>query len=102
MIVIDFQRSNCKPCIKTAPEYKALAEKFHNKALFYNIDADQGSSSLEILKSNNIRAVPTFHVWRRGKRVDSVQGAHVDELETIVMNEINIIESIGIRKPNEI
>lgn len=102
VIVIDFQRSNCKPCIKTKPEYQALAEKFHDKAFFYNVDADTGKDSLEVLKSNGIRSVPTFHVWRRGKRVDSVQGAHVDELETIIMNEINIIENAGVRQPNEI
>lgn len=102
LVVIDFQKSHCKPCIRTAPEYLALAEKFKNKAAFYKIDADTGKESLAILKANGIRSVPTFHVWRRGKKIDSVQGAHVDEVETIVQTEINIIESRGVRQPNEI
>ncbi len=86
--IIDFQKSQCKPCIKVAPAYEALAVKYESKAKFYKVDADSSKDALAVLKANGIRSVPTFHVWKNGAFVDSVQGAHVDELEEMINNNL--------------
>ena len=91
VVVVDFQKSHCKPCIRVAPEFQALAKKFYGKGvLFYKIDADTSKESLAILKSEGIRSVPTFQVWKGGLKLDSIQGAHVDEVEELVENLINV------------
>lgn len=87
IVVIDFQKSQCKPCIRLAPEFEKLAEKFSARgAQFYKIDADSSKSSLALLKENGIRSVPTFQIWSNGKKVDSIQGAHLDEVQEIIEN----------------
>ena len=60
---------------------------------FYKIDADSSTEALAMIKANGIRSVPTFHVWNSGIRVDTVQGAHIDEVEAILKDEIMKLES---------
>ena len=85
--VIDFQKSKCKPCIKVAPLYTSLSEKYAEKNIrFYKVDADSSSEALGILKANGVRSVPTFQVWNEGTLIDTVQGAHIDEVEEILIS----------------
>lgn len=79
--VIDFQKSKCKPCIRIAPEFEALAEKYQGTANFYKVDADSSSEALALMKANGIRSVPTFQIWKGGEMIESIQGAHLDEVE---------------------
>jgi len=79
--VIDFQKSKCKPCIRIAPEFEALSEKYQGTANFYKVDADSSSEALALMKANGIRSVPTFQIWKGGEMLDSIQGAHLDEVE---------------------
>ena len=72
-VVIDFQKSKCAPCLKVAPLYEALAKRYEGKARFFKVDADSSPEALSVMKANGIRSVPTFHVWRLGTRIDSIQ-----------------------------
>jgi len=87
-VVIDFQKSACKPCMQAAPLYEALSKAYDGKALFYKIDADASKEALMLMKAVGIRSVPTFHVWRGGTRIDSIQGAHVNEVEDVLKREL--------------
>ena len=80
-IVVDFQKSNCKPCIKMAPDLDAMAAKYDGKMKFYKVDADSSKDALRLMKEQGIRAVPTFHVYSAGGRVDTINGARLDEVE---------------------
>ena len=40
------------------------------------------------MKSMGVRSVPTFHVWAAGEKIDSVQGAHVDEVEYLLKKQL--------------
>ena len=86
--VIDFQKSGCKPCIKAAPLYEALSVKYDGKAKFFKVDADSSKEALALMKTNGVRSVPTFHVWVAGTRIDTIQGAHVDEVESLLVSEL--------------
>jgi len=93
LVVVEFQKSHCKPCMRIAPEYEALATKFQPLgARFYKVDADTGKDSLNVLKENGIRSVPTFQIFDGGKRIDTIQGAHVDEVFEICENWVNVKE----------
>eukprot|EP01039_Chlorochromonas_danica_P005521 gene5521-6080_t len=74
--------------MKAAPHYYALAEKHHHRASFYMIDADSSRDALMLLKDIGIKSVPTFYVYRSGSRVDTIQGARVDDLEFLVEQEL--------------
>lgn len=87
--VIDFQKSECKPCKKIAPDYEALSNKYDGKVNFFKIDADTSKEALSLMKANGIKSVPTFHVWVGGNKVDTVQGAHLDEVEETLVIELN-------------
>jgi thioredoxin 1 len=87
-VVIDFVKSGCKPCMQAAPLYEALSKAYDGKALFYKIDADASKEALMLMKAVGIRSVPTFHVWRGGTRIDSIQGAHVNEVEDVLKREL--------------
>jgi thioredoxin 1 len=89
--VIDFQKSECKPCKKIAPDYLALSDKYDGKVQFFKIDADTSKEALSLMKANGIKSVPTFHVWVAGNKVDTVQGAHLDEVEETLVIELNKI-----------
>ena len=90
--VVDFQKSGCKPCIRVAPAFEALARKHYgqDRVKFFKVDADAAAESLRILKSEGIRSVPTFQIWQHGKKVDSIQGAHVDEVEECVQGLLTV------------
>jgi thioredoxin 1 len=90
LTVVDFQKSKCSPCIRIAPKLAALSNKFEGKVNFYKIDADTSPEAKTIMKSQGIRSVPTFHIWRKGSQLDSVQGAKIDEVERIIENELRL------------
>ena len=87
--VIDFQKSECKPCKKIAPDFEALSIKYTGKVDFFKIDADTSKEALALMKANGIKSVPTFHIWVAGIKVDTVQGAHLDEVEETLIVELN-------------
>ena len=87
--VVDFQKSQCKPCIRIAPEFDALAVKYDSQVNFYKVDADTSKEALLLLKQEGVRSVPTFQVYFGGEKVDRVQGAHIDELEAILTGILN-------------
>lgn len=44
---------------------------------FYQVDADTGKDALTVMKSQNIKAVPVFYIFRDGNRVDSIGKLHI-------------------------
>lgn len=87
-IVIDFQKSQCRPCKRIAPAYEALSAKYKEKVLFYKVDADSSKEALALMRANGVRSVPTFHIWRKGELVDTVQGARMEEVEQSIQDEL--------------
>ena len=74
------------------PYYERLSEKFVGRCSFYSVDGDSGLPALKLLKDNGIRSVPTFKIYVGGKLVDSVIGAHLDQLEDTLETEIYLSE----------
>ena len=36
------------------------------------------------MKREGVRSVPTFHVWKEGTKVDTINGARIEEVENCV------------------
>ena len=121
--ILLFKKSDCKPCTRIAPELQKMVEKYRGevplcilcitidsfchilkhtllnhilrfKVDFFEMKADTSKETLSILKSEGVRTVPTFQVYVNGEKVERVQGAHLDKVETIIKN-------LGIKKWTE-
>ena len=82
--VVDFQKSSCGPCIKMAPELEKMAEKYDGFVEFFKVDADSSKDALQLMRDTGVRAVPTFYIYEQGTKVDMVNGARLDEVETSI------------------
>jgi thiol-disulfide isomerase/thioredoxin len=75
--------------MKIAPAFEALSKQYEGKAKFYKVDADSSKEALALMKVMGVRSVPTFHIWNAGTRIESIQGAHLDEVEYTLKLELS-------------
>merc|ERR1712050_472571 len=76
-VVVDFTASWCGPCKKIAPFFEELASK-NRQIQFVKVDVDENEDAA---RSSGVRAMPTFHFYRDGVKVDEMQGANDKELQ---------------------
>ena len=57
---------------------------FHSKgseeytdAIFYKVIGDSSAEASSLMKREGVRAVPSFHFWKNGEKVDVVNGANI-------------------------
>ena len=62
-----------------APKYDALSDE-HPSVVFCKVMGDADADSSALMKREGIRAVPAFHFWKGGERVDEVTGAKIDDV----------------------
>ncbi len=87
-VVVNFHKSNCRPCLRISPLFDALSTKYEPNAIFFQIDADSSKEALAVLKNNMIRSVPSFQIWKAGKLLDTVHGAHIDMVEESLLESL--------------
>lgn len=78
--VVDFTASWCGPCRRIAPCFEAMAEEFPD-LVFVKVDVD---ALPELAQRYQVRAMPTFHVVRDGKSIESLCGASESALRDLV------------------
>ncbi|XP_073228165.1 thioredoxin-like [Porites lutea] len=84
LVVVDFYADWCGPCKLIAPKITAMAVEFSGKAYFAKVNVDENSEVAEI---EGISAMPTFKLYKNGKKVDELTGANETKLrEKIVSN----------------
>lgn len=62
-----------------SPKFEALSEE-HPSVVFCKVMGDADIPSSKLMKREGIRAVPAFHFWKAGERVDEVTGAKIDDV----------------------
>ncbi|KAL8995081.1 MAG: hypothetical protein Q9169_005117 [Polycauliona sp. 2 TL-2023] len=85
LMIIDCMATWCAPCKVVAPEIVKMSNT-HTAARFYKLDIDEVTDVAEEL---GISAMPTFVIFKEGKRIGEVVGAHVNVLEAKVKDELN-------------
>ena len=83
-VVVDFSAAWCRPCAAIAPLFAELCAK-HARAFFVKVDVDEME---EAAAEAGVTAMPTFHVYRHGGVVDTVEGADARRLEAMVRRAV--------------
>lgn len=81
VVVVDFFATWCGPCRAVAPHVESLSKKYGQVGLFAKVDVDQAQ---DVAQHCSIRAMPTFHVYVSGTRVEEIVGADVQKLEAAI------------------
>jgi len=84
LVVIDCFATWCGPCKAIAPKVEEFSQKY-SSAKFYKIDVDQLS---EVAAELGVRAMPTFLLFKGGKKVAEVVGANVPALEAAIQKNL--------------
>ncbi|CAN0199431.1 unnamed protein product [Ascophyllum nodosum] len=80
LVVVDYSTTWCGPCKMVLPKYEALAAQY-SESIFLKVIGDSSNDSSLLMKREGVRSVPSFHFWKGGKKVDSLQGANEEDLE---------------------
>jgi thioredoxin 1 len=86
-VVIDFSAESwCAPCRAISPIIDKLSEKYIDKIKIGKIDIDNNT---ELVKTYNIRGVPTVLFFKEGRVVDKIIGAakesdYEQKIETLI------------------
>ncbi|KAI9101370.1 thioredoxin-like protein [Phlyctochytrium arcticum] len=79
LVVVDFYATWCGPCKVVAPRFEQLASKYPN-VVFLKVDVDEQQG---IARTASVTAMPTFHLYRGGKRLAEVVGADIGKVESL-------------------
>jgi thioredoxin 1 len=82
-LIADFYATWCPPCKQIAPIYAQLssAHSAPGKFAFVKVNVDE---QRELAAQYGVSAMPTFLVFKDGKKVDEVRGADVRRLKGVV------------------
>lgn len=80
ILIVDFWASWCGPCVKIAPWFKEMSEKYKETAVFAKVDVDENSETSE---KYEISCMPTFKAFYDGEIFETVEGADKQSLEKL-------------------
>ena len=83
LVVIDYSTTWCGPCKMVLPQFVELSEKYPN-VKFLKCIGDSSADASALMKREGVRSVPSFHFWKAGTKIDSINGARIDDVEAIV------------------
>ena len=83
LVVIDYSTTWCGPCKMVLPQFVELSERYPN-VKFLKCIGDSSADASALMKREGVRSVPSFHFWKAGTKIDSINGARIDDVEAIV------------------
>jgi len=83
LVVVDYSTSWCGPCKIIAPKFDEFSEQYKNVA-FLKVMGDSSPAADKLMRSQGVRALPSFHFWKNGKQVDSISGAKTQALQDAI------------------
>ena len=83
LVVVDYSTSWCGPCKIIAPKFDEFSEQYKNVA-FLKVMGDSSPAADKLMRSQGVRALPSFHFWKEKKQVDSISGAKAQALQDAI------------------
>nr|AHY35153.1 thioredoxin [Cyanea capillata] len=80
LIVVDFFATWCGPCKMISPKIEEFSNTYGD-VVFVKVDVDNNTDTSEAC---GISAMPTFHLYKGGKKVDELVGASAAKLEELI------------------
>ncbi|XP_037348980.1 thioredoxin domain-containing protein 8 isoform X4 [Talpa occidentalis] len=77
LVVVEFSAKWCGPCKRISPLIHAMSQQYQN-VMFASIDVDDAQ---ELAEMYNIRAIPTFLLFKETQKIFEFCGADAEKLE---------------------
>lgn len=87
LVIVDYSTTWCGPCKIMAPKFDAMSEKYTG-AVFVKVTGDASPDASKLMKREGVRAVPAFHFWKGGKKVDQLSGADPEKLDDAISSNL--------------
>ncbi|EMD64993.1 hypothetical protein COCSADRAFT_36342 [Bipolaris sorokiniana ND90Pr] len=99
-LIADFYATWCPPCKQIAPVYNQFSNtrSVPGKFAFVKINVDE---QREIAAQYGVTAMPTFMLFKNGKKVEEVRGADVRGLKGMVEKAGGEVKAMGVEKKEE-
>ncbi|CAM9226750.1 unnamed protein product [Discosporangium mesarthrocarpum] len=88
LVVVDYSTTWCGPCKVIFPKFEELSDEFKD-AVFLKVIGDSSTAASKLMKREGVRSVPSFHFWKDGNKVDSLNGANAEALESTIRDLSN-------------
>jgi len=83
LVVVDYSTSWCGPCKIIAPKFDEFSEQYKN-VNFLKVMGDSSPAADKLMRSQGVRALPSFHFWKNKKQIDSISGAKTQALQEAI------------------
>lgn len=80
LVVVDYTRKLCGPCKLMNPKFNKIAEDFSKDVAFYKADSETNLEMKVVHVLQGVRMLPTFDLFKNGKKVATVSGVKEQEL----------------------
>ena len=86
-MVLDMTATWCPPCKRIGPVFEAMADEpdYFQRALFRKVDVDD---TREVAQQLEVKAFPTFIMFKDGQEVERFAGANEEKLRAMVSSYI--------------
>jgi thioredoxin 1 len=91
LVLVDFWAAWCGPCRLIAPTIEAIAEQYSASATVLKLNVDDNPSTSA---TYGIRSIPTLILFRAGKEVERLVGAHGKESISRAIDKYNRVDPI--------
>lgn len=85
LVVVDFSTTWCGPCKVIAPIFEEMSERYDD-VVFAKVMGDESPEASEIMQREGIRAVPAFHFWRKGEKLQQFSGSRAKDVENAIIS----------------
>uniref|UniRef100_A0A7S2IGF8 Thioredoxin domain-containing protein n=1 Tax=Helicotheca tamesis TaxID=374047 RepID=A0A7S2IGF8_9STRA len=87
LVVVDYSTTWCGPCKVIAPKFDELSDQYPD-AVFLKVIGDASPDASKLMKREGVRSVPSFHYFKDGEKVEVVNGANAEAIESAITKHL--------------